>query len=433
MKSIWENGISLPTFPALKGNLKTDILIIGGGLAGLLCAYRLEKAGVSCVLIEADRICGGATGNTTAKITSQHGLIYSRLLKKFGTEAARKYWEIQEQAIGEFRHLAAGIDCDFLDAHHAVYAVEKEGALEEEATALKTLGIPFDYVDCTALPVPVRSAVQFRNQARFQPLKFAGAIAAGLHVYEDTPAREFAGNTVITDRGQITASKIIIATHFPILNKHGGYFLKLYQQRSYVVAVENAVDLDGMYLAAEEDGFSFRSQGSALLIGGGGHRTGKKSRGWEPLETFVHTHFPRAKILHQWANQDCMTLDGLPYIGPYSRSTPDLYVATGFNKWGMTGSMAASMILTDLILGRETSYAQLFSPQRSVFHPQLAVNGLESARNLLTPTRPRCPHLGCALKWNSQERSWDCPCHGSRFSETGKLLNDPATDDLSDN
>lgn len=433
MESIWNHGISLPSFPPLEGDLETDILIVGGGLAGLLCAYRLKQAGAECVLIEAGRICGGATGNTTAKITSQHGLIYSRLLKKFGEDAARKYWQIQQRAIGEYRRLAKEIDCDFRDTWHAVYGAEQETALAEEAKALKALGIPFAYAGCEPLPVPVKGAIRFQDQARFHPLKFAAGIAAGLRIYEHAPAREFAANTVVTDRGRIRAKKIIIATHFPILNKHGGYFLKLYQQRSYVLAVENAPEVDGMYLAAEEDGFSFRSQGSALLIGGGGHRTGKKSRGWEPLETFVHRHFPQARILHRWANQDCMTLDGLPYIGAYSRATPELFVATGFNKWGMTNSMAAAMLLTDLVQGRENPYGELFSPQRSVFHPQLAVNALESTRNLLTPTRPRCPHLGCALKWNAQEQSWDCPCHGSRFSGEGKLLDGPATDDLPDN
>lgn len=433
MESIWNHGISLPSFPPLEGDLETDILIVGGGLAGLLCAYRLKQDGAECVLIEAGRICGGATGNTTAKITSQHGLIYSRLLKKFGEDAARKYWQIQQRAIGEYRHLAKEIDCDFRDTWHAVYGAEQETALAEEAKALKALGIPFAYAGCEPLPVPVKGAIRFQDQARFHPLKFVGGIAAGLRIYEHTPAREFAANTVVTDRGRIRAKKIIIATHFPILNKHGGYFLKLYQQRSYVLAVENAPEVDGMYLAAEEDGFSFRSQGSALLIGGGGHRTGKKSRGWEPLETFVHRHFPQARILHRWANQDCMTLDGLPYIGAYSRATPELFVATGFNKWGMTNSMAAAMLLTDLVQGRENPCGELFSPQRSVFHPQLAVNALESTRNLLTPTRPRCPHLGCALKWNAQERSWDCPCHGSRFSGEGKLLDGPATGDLPDN
>jgi hypothetical protein len=165
-------------------------------------------------------------------------------------------------------------------------------------------------------------------------------------------------------------------------------------------------------------------------LGGGGHRTGKQGGNWRELEEFVRTHYPGARERYRWAAQDCMTLDGIPYIGEYSRSTPDLYVATGFNKWGMTSSMAAAMILRDMILGRNNPWAPVFSPSRSIFHPQLLANAWESGINLMTPTTPRCPHLGCALKWNPQERSWDCPCHGSRFAADGTVLNSPATEDL---
>lgn len=430
MEAIWKKTVELPAFGPLEGELDTDVLVVGGGLAGLLCAYRLTLAGVDCTLIERERLCGGATGNTTAKITAQHGLIYGKLLKKFGPEAARGYWEANAQAVVEFRRLAAQMDCDFHDTSHAVYASESTEALEREAEALDVLGIPYDSPEGLPLPVPVRGAIRFREQAHFNPLKFAAAIAAGLKIYEQTPAREFAGNRVVTDRGTVRASKIIIASHFPILNKHGAFFLKLYQQRSYVMAVEKAMTVEGMYLAAEEGGFSFRNWGDTLLVGQGGHRTGKKSPGWKPLEDFCARNFPEAKLTARWANQDCMTLDGLPYVGQYSKGTPDLYVATGFNKWGMTNSMAAAGILADLVQGKENPWAALFSPQRSVLHPQLVANGLESAVNLLTPSRPRCPHLGCALKWNPQERSWDCPCHGSRFSQEGKLLNEPATGEL---
>jgi len=122
-----------------------------------------------------------------------------------------------------------------------------------------------------------------------------------------------------------------------------------------------------------------------------------------------------------------MTLDDVPYIGRYSKNTPGLYVAAGFNKWGMTSSMAAALVLTDLITGKENPYAGVFSPSRSMLRPQLALNAMEAAVDLLTPTAPRCPHMGCALKWNGAERSWDCPCHGSRFREGGKLIDNPAT------
>ena len=165
-------------------------------------------------------------------------------------------------------------------------------------------------------------------------------------------------------------------------------------------------------------------------MGGGGRRTGKKGLGWDLPESAAKKYYPNARPVARWATQDCMTLDGMPYIGQYSKSTPNLYVATGFNKWGMTGSMLAALILTDLIQDIETPYASLFSPSRSMLRKQLLCNGVETTINLLRPTTPRCPHMGCALRWNPQERSWDCACHGSRFDEKGRLLNNPATDDL---
>ena len=185
-----------------------------------------------------------------------------------------------------------------------------------------------------------------------------------------------------------------------------------------------------MYLDEAQTGMSFRNYENLLLVGGGGHRTGKKGGGWQELRDFARRYYPQAEEKYYWATQDCMSLDGVPYIGPYSASTTDLYVATGFNKWGMTTSMVSAMILSDLVQGKENPYQEVFSPSRSILHPQLAVNGFEAAVSLLTPTTKRCPHLGCALKWNAMEHTWDCPCHGSRFTEDGKLIDNPATGNL---
>ena len=430
MNSIWMENVQMPSFSRLDTDMKTEVLIIGGGLAGLLCAYALKLEGIPYVLLESDRVCCGISANTTAKITSQHGLVYSRILRKYGKEAARAYWEIQEKALRTLQGMAEDIPCDAQDVEHTIYASEDLPALTKEAEALHALEIPFAYSDAPPLPVPTVGAISFPHQAQFHPLKFAAGIASGLNIYEHTSVREFRKGAVITDSGVIRAEKTIIATHFPILNKHGGYFLKLYQERSYVLAVEYANSVHGMYLAAEKGGFSFRNHGGALLVGSGGHRTGKKSNGWRGLEDLVQKVYPQGRIVARWANQDCMTLDGIPYIGCYSNETPNLYVATGFNKWGMTNAMASAMILKDLVQGRKSPYASLFFPGRSMQHAQLAVNIMESAVHLMKPARPRCPHLSCALNWNPQEHSWDCPCHGSRFSEEGKLLDNPATGDI---
>lgn len=420
----------MPEFPQLNHDLKTEVLIVGGGLAGLLCAHRLAKSGVDYALIEAEKICGGVSQNTTAKITSQHGFIYGKLIKRFGLQKAWQYWDANEAAIDAFYQLSRSIPCDFEWIDNYIYSKDSGHDINSEMESLGRLGIPAEYTRNIPLPFPIEGAIRFPKQAQFNPMKMAAGLAKDLRIYEKTPAREFSEHTVITDHHKITAAKIIVATHFPILNKHGSYFLKMYQHRSYVLALENAAQVDGMYLDGAENGLSFRNYGGLLLMGGGGHRTGKQGGGWAELERFVKNHYPDATEVCRWATQDCMTLDGIPYIGQYSKRTPDLYVATGFNKWGMTSSMISALLLSDLVQGRKSSWTQLFSPSRTILRPQLLENAFEAVVNLLTPVKPRCPHMGCALKWNAQENTWDCPCHGSRFSETGILLDNPAGNDL---
>lgn len=429
MDSIWRDT-EISEFPILHGDLKTDVLVIGGGMAGVLCAHMLQKAGVDCVLVEASRIGSGVTQNTTAKITVQHGFLYQKLLKRLGPERARMYLEANLEAVEGFRQLCGELDCDFQEQDNFIYSTDDRRKLERELAALELLEYPAEFARELPLPISTVGAVKFPRQAQFHPLKFLGALADDLTIYENTPVRELKPGAAVTDRGTVFAENILVATHFPFLNKHGGYFLKLYQQRSYVLALEGAPDFDGMYLDGGKNGLSFRHYGSTLLLGGGGHRTGKTGGGWWELEAASRSFWPESKIIRRWATQDCMSLDGVPYVGPYGSGTTGLYVAAGFNKWGMTGSMTAARLLADRITGRDNPWAQVFSPSRSILRPQLAVNGFEAVSNLLSFSGKRCPHMGCALKWNPQEQSWDCPCHGSRFDAGGKCLDNPATGDL---
>lgn len=430
MDSLWQQTANCLTFESLKEDIKTDVLVIGGGMAGILCAYMLHQSGIPYVLVEAETICSGITKNTTAKVTSQHGLLYQKLIREFGVDGAKQYLDANEKALEKYRHLCRDIDCDFREEISYVYSLDDRRKIEQEILSLEKLGGHAEFTDQLALPFAVAGAVKYPHQAQFHPLKFIAAISKGLHIYEHTAVRELVGTTAITDHGKIMAENIIVATHFPFLNKHGSYFLKMYQQRSYVLALENAANVEGMYIDEAKNGMSFRNYKNFLLIGGGGHRTGKKGGAFKELRTFSQRYYPNAIEKYHWATQDCMTLDGVPYIGSYSARTANLYVATGFNKWGMTSSMVSAMILCDLIQGKKNPYANIFCPSRTIFRPQLAVNGFEAVVNLLTPTTRRCPHLGCALKWNSCEHTWDCPCHGSRFEEDGKLIDNPATQDL---
>ena len=430
MESIWERTAQLPQFPRLRGDIRADALVIGGGLAGLLCAYELARAGADCVLVEAGWLCGGTTKNTTAKLTVQHGLAYHKLLKEFGLGQTRAYLDANQAALERIRALCRDIPCDFEQAPSYVYALDSRSELDKEMAALDKLGCPAALVTETALPFPVAGAVRLDGQAQFHPLKFAAGLLDGLRIYEHTRVLEVKTGQAVTEGGTVHADHIVVATHFPFLNKFGCYWLKLYQSRSYVLALEGGPDMGGMYVDGSRKGLSFRNYGSLLLLGGGSHRTGKKGAGWAGLEDFACRYWPNAKPVCRWAAQDCMTLDGAPYIGLYSPRLPRLYAITGFNKWGMTSSMAAAALVADLILGRDAPYREVFAPSRSVLHPQLAVNAGASAFNLLTPTRPRCPHMGCALKHDPQEHSWDCPCHGSRFAGDGALLDGPATGPL---
>lgn len=431
MKSLWPATTELPHFQKLEHDLNTDVLIIGGGMAGILCALLLREKNIDCVVAEARTVCSGVTQNTTAKITVQHGLIYDKMIHKYGTERAAQYLAANQKALEKYRALCAGIDCDFEEKSACVYTLDDPAKIEREVRAYQALRYPAEYVQSIPLPVASRGAVRVQDQAQFHPLKFIGAIAGDLPIYEHTPVLEMLDpHRARTPGGVITAGKIIVATHFPFINKHGLYPVKLYQSRSYVLALKHAGPVDGMFIDGSGSGLSFRSAGGLLLLGGGGHRTGKKGGGWTALRSDARRFYPQAEEAFHWAAQDCMTLDGIPYIGQYAPSTPDFYVATGFNKWGMTSAMAAAMILSDQINGIKNPDAAVFDPSRSLFHPQLAVNAFETAVNFLTPTTRRCPHLGCALKWNPQEHSWDCPCHGSRFDADGKLLDNPATGDL---
>lgn len=424
--SIWLNNSQLPEFPKLEKDIKTDVLIIGGGIAGILTAYFLHRNGVKYALIEKGRICSGTTQNTTAKITYQHGLIYHKILKNAGQETAEMYLQANKRAFEEYSALCSNIDCDYELKNNYVYSVNNPEVLENEMSALDKIGCNAVFCQKTSLPFETAGAVMFPKQVQFNPVKFLSSVAGGLNIYENTFAEEMIGNTVITDCTKIKADKVIVTTHFPFINKHGSYFLKLYQHRSYVVALKNAQNVDGMYVDENRKGYSFRNYGDFLLLGGGGHRTGKPGGNWSELRSFAKKYYPDSEEKFFWAAQDCITLDDIPYIGNYSARTPDLYTACGFGKWGMTGAMLSAMILYDKIMGKHNDFAEIFSPSRSILKPQLFVNGFEATKNLLTFSTKRCPHLGCALKWNSAEHSWDCPCHGSRFSERGEVLDNPA-------
>lgn len=332
LNSLWSATAKNEGFPTLRGDIKTDVVIVGGGLAGILCLKELTDRGVDAVLLEAKSIGSGVTKNTTAKITFQHHLIYNELIRNFGTEKAQQYLTANKAAVEKFRQMSENYPCDFEEKDSFIFSQTDRNKIEKEVQAYKKLGVNAEFVTDIPLPVECVGAVRISRQAQFHPLKFMFSVAKGLKIYENSKVLEFLPKKVRCSGGTVTAEKIIVATHFPIINKHGAYPLKLYQHRSYVVAVKNALNVNGMYLEDKDGGFSFRNYKDYLLIGSGDHRTGQKGGGYKVSEDFCKDNFPRAQIDYRFATQDCISLDAIPYIGKYSENSQDIYVATGFNK-----------------------------------------------------------------------------------------------------
>lgn len=484
MKSIWSKDTEIPKREALDGDRDVFGVVIGAGMAGVLAAYYLQEQGFDVIVLEADRIGSGQTKNTTAKITSQHGLCYAKMLKRLGEEKAGIYAAANEGAIAEYERLIKkkGIECHFERKASYLYSTENEEQLKEEADAAQKLGIRAEFVTETELPFKIKGAVCFENQAQFQPLEFIKEISKGLTVYEKTKVLSVKKDVVYTDRGKVRAKHIIFATHYPITNVPGLYFTRQHQERSYVIALSGKGPLNGMYRSIDQNGLSLRSAGNILLIGGGTHRTGKgvvkkaekttedtceEIGKYQYLRECAKKYYPGSNEITRWSAQDCMPHDEIPFIGRYSVFRPNWYVATGFGKWGMTSSMVAALLICDEICGRENPYEKLFKPQRlhlwafpafvkdlgesviglgkGAFHlpvrTEMSLAAGEAGivrigwkryacfkdeKGVLHKISARCPHMGCELAWNGNERSWDCPCHGSRFDCDGKLLDNPA-------
>lgn len=476
MKSVWSRNYKIKEREALKSDIEVEAVVIGAGITGLLTAYMLKERGINVVVIERGKILSGNTKNTTAKITIQHDIIYNKLIKEFGEENAKRYAKANQLAIETYNDIieANKIDCDFKREDAYIYSLNNSRKIESEYKAAIKIGIDAELVDEIEVPFKIAKAVKFKNQAQFNPIKFLNYIAKDLTIYEDTTAIDIEEDTVITKHGKIKAKSIVVATHFPIINVPGYYFLRMHQERSYVIALENAQIVNGMYKDENTAGYSFRRYKDLLILGGSDKRTGNNESGgcYNNLREFAKKHYPTAIEKYNWSAQDCMTSDGIPYIGVYSKEMPNVYVATGFNKWGMTSSMVSAIIISDMITGEENDLCKIFSENRfdiTASIKNLVRDGIETAYNFIAQkislpmetienvnngegetiiyngekvgvykdndgkiytVSTKCPHLGCELKWNVDDLSWDCPCHGSRFDYKGNLLDSPAIKEL---
>jgi len=466
-----ETTAALPAYPRLSERLIADVAVVGGGMAGILTACALHAEGLRVVLLEEDRLAGGVTARATARVSAQHGLFCERLIRDFGEHLARQYVMAQLHAVKQYRDLIAarGIDCGLTEAASRVYTAPNGPELADEYAAARQLGVPAELQAVQGLPFSVREALCFPGQASFEPLPFLAALLPGPAIYEHSPVRDIRGRLVRCDGGSVEAGEIVVATRYPMLERWGFYRLRLRQEQAYLLALANAPRIDGWYLDADTRGWSLQQRGDTLILSGGLHRCGEnRGDSYERLRRQAKLWFPEAAELRAWSSQDCVTMDGVPYIGRYSAVTPHLHVAAGFGRWGMTNSMVAATLLTAGILGRHYPYADVFSPDR--FSPAASIEAMMEgalyavrgkAKRLYTSAEravseiepghgglvrhhgkqygvyrdesgalyavsPVCPHRGCALEWNDDEKTWDCPCHGSRFDYTGKRLYHPA-------
>ncbi|WP_084802742.1 FAD-dependent oxidoreductase [Halorientalis sp. IM1011] len=489
-RSLWLAEESETQYGPLTDDLTVDTVVVGGGIVGITTAYHLATAGQSVALLERDRLLGGTTGHTTAKLTSLHGLRYADLLERRGETRAREYAEANEAAIDRVERLVddLGVDCEFERTEAYTYVTDRDrvSRVREEVRAAERLDLPASLAETTDLPFEIAGAVRFDSQARFDPATYLQELAAatadsGGRLFERTTATGVSGGSpcrVETDRGTITADAVAVATNFPITD-HAGYFARMTPKRSYVLAVRLRDEPpEGLYYDPTEPYFSVRprpgDRDSLALIGGQNHRTGhggSTAARYRRLESQARDRFDVEAVEYRWSTQDFRTFDDVPFVGTLPVFDEGVYVATGFGGWGMTNGTAAARQLADRILGRDPEWSRVFRPTRVtlgvgpfVSHNAQAARHLLSGRFGQRTTPPAaaldpgeagvfrrdgeqvaayrdadgrlytrsavCPHLGCLVEWNDGERSWDCPCHGSRFDVDGTVLDAPAVQEL---
>lgn len=471
MNSIWKE-LKGKRSDSLKEDLERDIVVVGGGIAGFLTAYRLTEAGLNVTLIEANTLFSGVTQFTTAHIEALQGVLYSKLDDRF----AKLYFESQLAAIDGIEALikAHKIDCDFKRLDSYLMTNKHGKALAKEYRILKRIGADVEYLENSNLLNGVsKAAIMMRNQAQFEPVKFLEGLPVKFELYENTRIIkvDYKEKILYTENNKIQAHRIIIATNFPIIDVPGWYFLRMYRSSSYAAALEGA-KIDGLYQDDAENGYTYRNHGNYLVIGGLDHRTGRldDSGKYTDLTKCAADKRLGAALTCCWSAADCVTFDGIPFIGYYSRCSENVYVITGFNKWGMANAMAASTLICDMITGNYNPYQELFNPLRRIpFNCTFIKNALcvvkslvikpilfplKSYRTLIRGEgaivcyhgrkravykdgddnyhvcRAFCAHLHCELTFNAADKTWDCPCHGSRFDIDGNIITAPTVTNL---
>ncbi|MGH8927970.1 MAG: FAD-dependent oxidoreductase [Acidimicrobiia bacterium] len=486
--SLWVSTSDSPAYPTLDRDVIVDVVVVGSGITGLSTARILTGRGMRVALIEARKLCRGVTGYTTAKVTALHSAIYSTLSQKWDDETAAVYAAANQAAIAQIRELADadGIDCDLQEASAYTYAESEEHLpkIEAEVEAARRAGLDATFATDTELPYEIKGAVRVDSQARFHPRRYCLGLAEAVTrndglIFENSPAvdLDLKTATVATPRATAKGKAVVVATHIPFVNR-GAHFARMTPSRSYAIALRSSeTTVEGMYISVDQPTRSLRSTGDGyLIVGGEGHPVAEArdtTRRYVALEQWADQHFPGAPAEFRWSAQDYRSADRLPFIGRLSLGSERVFVATGFAKWGMTNGTAAAMMISDLITDVPNEWVNTFDSTRIGLAQGLAETvtaNLEVARHYLGDrlnsmgridanelpvgsgavvslngekvaafrdeggqihaVSATCTHLGCQVAFNTAERSWDCPCHGSRFDMDGHVLQGPAVRDL---
>ncbi|WP_087972284.1 FAD-dependent oxidoreductase [Oceanobacillus rekensis] len=488
-ESYWKDSTDLPEFPKLDKDIHVDVVIVGGGITGITSAYLLANKGLKVAVLEADRLLNGTTGHTTAKITAQHDLIYDELITNMGKSKARLYYEANTEALQFIKKTIDQhqIDCDFSEQDAYIYATTEgyEQKIQKEAKAYEQLRIDGALVDSIPFDIEVKNALVMRNQGQFHPIKYMNPLVQNIteqggQIFENTTAVNVETGeqpAVLTrDGAKVTANHVLACSHFPFYEGLGLYSTRMYADRSYALAAKvNKKFPGGMYISADKPNRSLRSvtiNGEEMvLIVGESHKTGQgvdTMEHYKALEEFGQQVLGLEKINYRWSAQDLTTLDKVPYIGEITAGQPNILIATGYRKWGMSNGTAAALLLCDIVLKEKNNFKELYTPSRFYANPSIknffvqnadVVSHLIKGKLEMTNIDPftlsndegsiisvkgerkgaykdkegklhivdtTCTHMGCEVEWNSGERSWDCPCHGSRFTYTGDVMEGPA-------
>lgn len=466
-----------------------DVAVIGGGITGVTTALLLQKAGKKCLLLEARTLGFGTTGGTTAHLNTMMDNPYNVLIKDFGEDNARMVHDAAQKAIDLVQKNVKeyNIDCGFMHRQAYLFAEDEKQAeeLKDISEASKKVGCKVKYADTIPAPMDFKKALVFSDQAQFHPIKYLYALAkafeeAGGTIIQNCRVTEVKADkplTIHSDCGNYNADSLIYATHIPpgvnILH------FRCAPYRSYAMAVKlkNNEYPDGLVYDMCEPYHYYRTQevnGEKYLIAGGeDHKTAHEANTqqcFDKLKQYIKKYYKIEEVAYQWSSQYFEPTDGLPYIGSLPGSSENIYVATGFGGNGMIYSHVSAMVLTEMLVSGKSEYGELFNPNRvkpvagfsNFVKEAVDVVGkfigkrfdTEKIHDFIEMTRdeakvvkyeghtlalykdangglhsvsPVCPHVGCRVEWNNTEKTWDCPCHGSRFNADGEVLTGPAT------